>query len=41
MKNSETIIAWKLGHFDEEVKECELEQMGIDRLEGKFNVTKK
>lgn len=33
--------ALKLGHFDEEVKECELEQMGVDRLEGKFNVTKK
>lgn len=33
--------ALKLGHFDEEVKECELEQMGVERLEGKFNVTKK
>lgn len=33
--------ALRLGHFDEEVKECEYEQMGIERLEDKFNVTKK
>lgn len=33
--------ALKLGHFDEEVKECELEQMGVDRLEEKFNIIKK
>ncbi len=33
--------ALKLGHFDEEVKECELEQMRIDRLGDKFKVTKK
>lgn len=32
--------ALKLNHFDDEVKECELGQMGVDRLESKFKVQK-
>lgn len=32
--------ALKLGHFDEEVKECEAYQMGVDRLEDKFKVSR-
>lgn len=33
--------ALRLGHFEDEVKECEFEQMGVERLEDKFKVSKK
>lgn len=40
-RNQYCLDALRLGHFDKEVKSCELETMGVERLENKFKVTKK
>lgn len=39
--DEQSLEALKLNHFDEEVKECEQNKMGIERLEGKYKVSKK
>lgn len=39
--DEQSLEALKLNHFEKEVKECELNKMGADRLADKFKVTRK